>query len=126
MAAEIVAEVDRANVGLVIDVFHFHAGGSRLDDLAAVPVERLLVLHLNGCEPLPREQLTDAHRLYPGEGAIPVDAILGPLRERRFDGTVSIEIFRPEYWEQDPRHVAATARDRAREVLIRNGFEVEG
>jgi 2-keto-myo-inositol isomerase len=124
MACEIVDGVGSAHVGLVIDTFHFYAGGSRLEDIAEVPVDRLLVVHVNGCEDLPKPALTDAHRLYPGEGAIPAVEILTALRERGFDGTASIEIFRPEYWAQDPRQVAATARAKALDVLARAGYGV--
>jgi len=121
MAIDIVTRADRANVGLVIDTFHFYAGGSSFDDLARVPVEKLLVVHLNGCEDLPREALTDAHRLYPGEGAIPIGRILRALRVAGYDGMASIEIFRPAYWAQDPRAVATTAFERARAVLAEAG-----
>jgi 2-keto-myo-inositol isomerase len=125
MATEIVTTVDRANVGMVIDTFHFHAGGSRLDDLANVPVDKLFVVHLNGCEDLPRDQLTDAQRLYPGLGPIPIGAILSGLRARGFDGVASIEIFRPEYWEQNPRQVALAAREAAERVLAGAGCAIE-
>jgi 2-keto-myo-inositol isomerase len=125
MATEIVEAVDRPNVGMVIDTFHFYAGGSRRDDLERAPIERVLVLHINGCEDLPREQLSDAHRLYPGEGAIPIDDIAGTLRARGFDGVVSVEIFRPAYWEQEPREVARTARMKAAQVLERAGYEID-
>jgi 2-keto-myo-inositol isomerase len=125
MAIEIVEAVDRANVGLVIDTFHFHAGGSRLEDVARVPVDKLLVVHLNGCDDRARHELTDAHRLYPGEGPIPIGPILNGLRERGYDGVASIEIFRPEYWEQDPRQVARTAHERASVVLAAAGYASE-
>ncbi|HEY8172395.1 MAG TPA: sugar phosphate isomerase/epimerase [Dehalococcoidia bacterium] len=125
MASEIVTTVDRANVGMVIDTFHFYAGGSRLDDLAHVPVDKLFVVHLNGCEDRPKGELTDAHRLYPGEGAIPITDILAALRKLGFDGVASIEIFRPEYWQLDPRIVARTARERAIDVLTSCGYTID-
>jgi 2-keto-myo-inositol isomerase len=109
---------------MVIDTFHFYAGGSVLADIGRLPVERLFVVHLNGCEDLPRGQLTDAHRLYPGEGVIPIDGILSGLRERGFDGMASVEIFRPAYWEEDPRVVARTALERASAVVRRAGLTV--
>ncbi len=124
MAIEIVEAVDRPNVGMVIDTFHFYAGGSRMEDLARVPIDKLFVVHVNGCEDRPKGELTDAHRLYPGEGAIPIEEILRTLRARGFDGTVSIEIFRPEYWEQDPRGVARTAREKAERVLTKAGYTI--
>jgi 2-keto-myo-inositol isomerase len=122
MAIEIVEAVDRPNVGFVIDTFHFYAGGSALDDIGRAPVDRLFVVHLNGCEDLPKPQLTDVHRLYPGEGVIPIDEILSRLRARGFDGTASIEIFRPSYWEQDPVEVARVAHAKAADVLARAGY----
>jgi len=125
MAVEIVARVDRPNVGMVIDMFHFHAGGSSLDDLHNVPVEKLAVVHLNGCEDRPRDQLTDEHRLYPGEGIIPIASILTALRARGYDGVASVEIFRPQYWAQDPRQVARTAYRRAAEVLTSVGYVMD-
>jgi 2-keto-myo-inositol isomerase len=126
MATEIVTAVDRPNVGMVIDTFHFYAGGSRLEDLQRIPIPRLFVVHLNGCEDFPRPELTDAHRLYPGEGVIPIDAILHALHTKGFDGVCSIEIFRPEYWEQDPRDVARIARDKATAVLKKAGYNQYG
>lgn len=122
MAIEIVERVDRDNVGMVIDTFHFYAGGSRLEDIARVPIDRLFVVHLNGCEDLPKLDLTDGDRLYPGEGVIPIDEILAAIRGIGFDGTFSIEIFREEYWAQDPMLVARTAREKAVAVLRRAGF----
>jgi 2-keto-myo-inositol isomerase len=122
MAIEIVGRADRGNVGLVIDTFHFYAGGSSLRDVECVPLDRLLVVHLNGCEDLPKEKLTDANRLYPGEGATPIVPILERLRARGYDGVASVEIFRPEYWERDPREVARTAFERAGEVLVQAGI----
>ena len=124
MAVDIVDAVDRPNVGMVIDTFHFHAGHSRFEDLERVRVDRLFVVHLNGCEDLPRDQLTDAHRLYPGEGVIPIDRILSRLHARGWDGTASVEIFRPVYWEQDPREVARIAYARAKSVAEAAGFSI--
>ncbi len=126
MALEIVELVDRLNVGIVIDTFHFYAGRSSFDGLASVSPERLIVLHVNGCEDLPRAELTDAHRLYPGEGgAIPIAEILLRLRASGWDGVASVEIFRPEYWAQDPRAVARMAHARATAVLTAAGFAME-
>lgn len=124
LAIEIVDRVDRDNVGLVIDTFHFHAGSSILSDVNRVPLDKLLVVHLNGCEDLPKGELTDAHRLYPGEGVTPIAPILERLHVRGYDGVASVEIFRPEYWERDPRDVARRAYEGARAVLSAAGYTV--
>ncbi len=122
MALEIVDAVDRPNVGLVIDGFHFYAGDSRIEDLQRVPIERLIAVHLNGAEDRPKDELTDAHRLYPGEGVIPAATILRILRERGYDGVASVEIFRPEYWRADAREVARAAFAAGMKVLRAAGY----
>ena len=107
---EIVAETGRDNVGLVIDTCHFYAGGSALSSIGQVPPQKILIFHINDVEDRPLETIEDAHRLLPGEGVIPLDDILGQLRETGFDGLCSVELFRPEYWERDPAELAAAAR----------------
>jgi 2-keto-myo-inositol isomerase len=114
---EIVQAVNRPNVGLVIDTCHFYAGGSELSSIEAVDPEKLFIFHINDVEARPLETIEDAHRLLPGEGVIPLDAILSRLKGIGFDGLCSIELFRPEYWERDPVGLAAAARAATVKVL---------
>lgn len=116
-AWEIVAEVDRPEVGLVIDTFHFHVGGSSLAALRRIDAEKLFIFHINDCENRPVAQLQDAHRLLPGEGILPVKRIAGELKAIGYDRLASIEIFRPEYWERDPFELAAAAKAAAEKTL---------
>jgi len=113
----IVAATDRLNVGAVLDTCHFYAGGSPLASIGAVSPARLAVFHINDVEDVPREQITDAHRLFPGDGVIPLKDILRELRAIEYRGVCSVEIFRPEYWERDPLEVAQEARDKTLAVL---------
>ena len=117
LADEIVKRVGRPNVGLVIDSFHFYAGGSTIDSIAAVDSDRLFIFHINDAENLPREQLQDRHRLLPGFGILPLKEIAGALREIGYDRVASVEIFRPEYWERDPFELALEARAAAGRVF---------
>ncbi len=114
---EIVEKVNRKNVGLVIDSFHFYAGNSSFDAIDALNPEKLFIFHINDAENLPKENLTDAHRLYPGEGILPLKEIKAHFDKIGYDRMVSIEIFRPEYWNQDPFEVARKARRATIEVL---------
>jgi sugar phosphate isomerase/epimerase len=54
----------------------------------------------------PRPEITDAHRVYPGDGVAPLKAILGTLAAIGFRGTLSLELFNRDYWQQDPLEVA--------------------
>jgi 2-keto-myo-inositol isomerase len=114
---EIVEKVDRESVGLVIDTFHFYAGNSSFEAIETLDPEKLFIFHINDAEDLPREALTDAHRLYPGTGILPIREIKKRFDKIGYDRMVSIEIFRPEYWAQDPFEVAREAKAATEKVL---------
>lgn len=114
---EIVEKVNRKNVGNVIDTFHFYAGNSTFEAIDNLKPEKLFIFHINDAEDFPKDQLTDAHRLYPGEGILPIKEIKARFDRIGYDRMVSIEIFRPEYWDEDPFEVARKARKATIEVL---------
>ncbi len=118
----VVKRVNRPNVGLVLDTFHFHAGNSSLRSIAALDPRKLFMVHLNDVMPVARARLHDAHRLYPGDGVLPLAPILRALRAIGYAGLFSVEIFQPRYWRQDPMKVAATAYRKTRAVLEEAGW----
>jgi 2-keto-myo-inositol isomerase len=108
-----VKDVAMDNVGMVVDTFHFYANDSKLEDLRQIDGRKIFIFHINDAEDVPKDQLKDVHRLYPGAGVIPLRDIVSALRETGYNHMVSIEIFRPEYWELDPQEVAAKAKEGA-------------
>jgi 2-keto-myo-inositol isomerase len=120
--AAIVEKVGRPNVGLVLDTFHFFAGGSTLASIRAVDPRRIFMVHVNDVERAPRRRMHDALRLYPGQGIIPLRAILRELRAIGYGGKVSVEIFRPQYWSRAPLQVAREARRTSLALLREAGL----
>lgn len=117
LGSKIVDLVGRESVGNVIDTYHFYAGGSSFEAIDRLDPEKLFILHINDAEDLPREQLNDSKRLYPGLGILPIKDIKQHLDGIGYDGPVSVEIFRPEYWDQDPYEVAAKAKAATEQAL---------
>jgi 2-keto-myo-inositol isomerase len=116
-AHEVVRKLSRSNVGLVIDSFHFYAGGSQLEALDSLDSQKLFIFHINDAEDLPRAELEDRHRLLPGLGILPLREIISALRRIGYDRITSVEIFRPEYWERDPQELARDAHNALSKVL---------
>ena len=108
--AAIVQKVARPNVGLVLDTFHFFAGGSSVPSIRQVNPEKIFIVHINDVERAPRRKMHDALRLYPGKGILPLARILRALKAIGYAGGFSIEIFRPQYWNRPPLQVAREAR----------------
>jgi|RhiMetdeSRZDD1v2_1073273.scaffolds.fasta_scaffold78606_4 2-keto-myo-inositol isomerase len=117
LADEIVKRVNRNNIGLVLDAFHFYAGGSTIEMIEALDPKRLFIFHIDDAEDLPREKLTDAHRLLPGIGILPLREIINAFRRIGYDANASVELFRPEYWERDAFEFAHEAKAAVESVL---------
>lgn len=109
-ALEVIERVGHDNLGLMMDFFHYYKSGVPLEDIRAIPTELLLIVHVDDCEDLPPEALTDQHRVYMGEGVIPLKDMMGVLREKGYSGALSVEIFREEYWQKDPVDVSVAAK----------------
>ena len=105
-ARKIVDAIDDPAVGLVIDAFHFYVGGSRSADLDGLDPSRLFIVHVDDAEPGDASALSDAERLLPGEGVVPLDALVRALERSGYRGVYSLELFRPEYWAWDPADLA--------------------
>jgi len=117
LAHEIVRATNCKNLGVVIDSFHFYAGGSTIEMIEALDPNLIYVFHINDAEDLPREQLTDSHRLLPGLGILPLREMIAAFRKIGYDRVASVEIFRPEYWEKDPFELAHDAHVATKRLL---------
>ena len=117
LAAEIASEVNRKDLGLVIDSFHFYAGNSTLEMIETLDPNLIQIFHINDAEDRSREQLEDRHRLLPGLGILPLKEMISSFRKIGYDKVASVEIFRPEYWEQDPFALAREAHTATKRVL---------
>ncbi|WP_158734598.1 2-keto-myo-inositol isomerase [Alteribacillus sp. YIM 98480] len=116
-AYDIVETVNRSNVGLVLDCFHFHAMGSDMEDLKKADADKIFILHIDDTEDFPIGFLTDEDRVWPGQGAIDLDGIISTVKEKGFDGAVSVELFRPEYYKLEADEAIKTAKETTLEVL---------
>jgi len=121
MSAQIVGRVAAENISMVLDTFHFFISGAAPETLEKAEVEKISIVHINDCEDLPKDALEDRHRLFPGDGVIPLDKILAALKAGGYGGGVSVELFRPQYWEWAPEKTMAVARDKLTEVLKKSG-----
>ncbi|MEC1069390.1 2-keto-myo-inositol isomerase [Priestia megaterium] len=110
-AYDIVQAVNRGNVGLVLDCFHFHAMGSKLEDLKQADISKIFIVHIDDTEDFPIGFLTDEDRVWPGLGAIDLDAIFSTLKEKGYKDAVSVELFRPEYYQLSAEEAIKKAKE---------------
>ena len=118
--AYVAAEAGHPSACILLDIYHIYKGGSSFDGLRLLNGAALPVLHTNDypAKP-PRAQITDAHRVYPGDGVAPLDQIFRTLRDIRFTGWLSVELFNRTYWKQNPEKVAQASIDKTRAAVRR-------
>ena len=95
--------------GLVINTFHFFVGEQTPKELAAIPIEKLWLLHFNDCVKKPIKKLQDSDRVWPGLGYFPLTEFIEAAKSIGYDGSVSLELFNPAYWKLPPEEVASKA-----------------
>src|SRR5699024_1466786 len=109
LANEIVEAVNRSNIGLVIDTYHFYLGNSSVESIEEVNKDNIFIFHINDAENLPKKDLIEANRIFPGLGVIPLDSIGEALHKIGYKEMTSLELFRPEYWKMEKQHLADEA-----------------
>ena len=118
-AWRIVRDIGADNIGLAVDTFNVYVCDAWKDItvLREIPVEKIHVVHIADSEDAPLNLLEQASRLWPGDGLIPVDSIISTLRENGYNGLVSLELFRPEYWKMSAEDVIRTGREKSSRFL---------
>jgi 2-keto-myo-inositol isomerase len=116
--AQVAIEANHPRACVLADVYHLYKGGSGFGGVRLLSAAALPVIHMNDypAKP-PRATITDAHRVYPGDGVAPLRQFLRDLRALGFRGVLSLELFNREYWTQDALTVARTGLDRMRAVV---------
>lgn len=103
---------------LLLDVYHIYKGGSGFAGMHLLGGAGMHVFHMNDYPSAPpRETISDADRVYPGDGVAPLDQLLRDLRAAGFRGTLSLELFNRGYWEQDAFEVAKTGLEKMKAAV---------
>ena len=118
-AVDVINDVERDNVGLVLDYWHLWHRGTDPDDLARLDARVISGVDF-GDSLGPRGDCgTDqrTRRVWPGEGEIPLVAWTQAIASTGFDGWWDNELYSPPHWELDARDVAERLVALLRETL---------
>jgi len=99
------------NVGLLVDSFHWHTSGATAMDLASIPLEQIVHVHINDAPAgLERDQIIDSVRELPGAtGTIDLVGFLTTLAGIGYDGPVAVEVFSEALRAMTPDEAAKLA-----------------
>jgi sugar phosphate isomerase/epimerase len=117
-AALVAIESGHPKACILADVFHLYKSGSDFKGMHLLSADALPHLHINDYPAMPpRAEITDAARVYPGDGVAPLKDMLRDLRQLGFRGMLSLELFNRDFWKQDALQVAKTGLEKMKAVV---------
>jgi sugar phosphate isomerase/epimerase len=103
---------------VLLDIFHLYKGRSPLETLCLINPSSVEILHMNDYPAnLSPSVVTDADRIYPGDGVAPIKQILQLLGKRDKPLVLSVELFNKNYYAEDALTVAKTALEKTKKVV---------
>jgi sugar phosphate isomerase/epimerase len=117
-AWQVVVDANDPDATVIVDAFHSYNSFSTLDELRAIPGNKISHYHIDDAHPnIPAGRQLDPDRVMLGEGPIDLRAEIQVLREIGYQGAISLELFNEELWQRDPREVLKIGIERMRELL---------
>ncbi len=122
-AWNIINEVNEDNVGLVFDSYNLHLyhGLNDFKVIKMVDPKKIFCVHINNGDFIDIEKATQENRRFCDSGTVDLNNFLKNLKDTGYDGIVSVEIFRPEYWKKKPDWVISKAYQTTRKAMEDNG-----
>ncbi len=125
-AWQIVETAGRPNGGLCFDTWHWFRGNRALEPLQRVPGERIRALQINDAPETSSDDLvteTIDDRRLPGEGDIPLAAVLKELRAVGCTAPLGVEVFSSALRELPALEVGRRCGRAARALPDRTGHD---
>ncbi len=123
VADEINSHLHSNIAGLLVDSYHWHTAQNSTMDLAAIPLEQIVHVHINDAPAgIAIPDLQDGVRELPGAtGAIDITGFLSTLAALGYDGPVAVETFSAKLKTMTPDEAAAQAG-----AAVKGVFEAAG
>lgn len=120
----IVDKAQRKNGGILYDTFHHFFGGTSFKDLEEIPVNHIFAVHIVDANKmgLSTLEISRKHRVFPGNGSVPLPEILSLLNSKNYNCSMALEIFNEEYWKRPPADVAQEGFKAMQKLISAAGF----
>ncbi|RUL88284.1 sugar phosphate isomerase/epimerase family protein [Tautonia sociabilis] len=122
-ARELIAAIDRENVGLVLDSWHWYTAGESADEIRSLSNEDVVACDLNDAPAgIPVDEQIDNQRELPAStGVIDVEAFLEALVAIGYDGPVRAEPFNATLNAMDDEEAIEAVAEAMRRAFARIG-----
>ena len=117
-AAAIALDADHPQARIIPDAFHMHIGDSGFSGLRKIQGDFIAIFQFNDAPESPaKNELKDEHRVFPGDGILPLEQCLRDLRDIGFKRCISLELYNPTYWKRNLLEVAREGHEKTLRVI---------
>lgn len=117
-AVGIAMDANHPNAMIIPDVYHMYISEGGFEGIKFLTSDMIAIFQFNDAPASPAlAQLNDDHRVYPGDGILPLTKIFKDLKATGYKGCISLEMYNPVYWKEDLQEVAKTGLRKTLEVL---------
>ncbi|MDB4359093.1 sugar phosphate isomerase/epimerase [Verrucomicrobiales bacterium] len=110
----------------ILDAFHNWNNKTTLDDIKALPLERISHYHINdAAKGIPSGEQLDSDRVMVGDGVIDLKSELTAIKEKGYNKWISLELFSKNWWDRDALETAKIGLERTRGICEEVGWEIE-
>ncbi|MCX6331268.1 MAG: sugar phosphate isomerase/epimerase [Bacteroidetes bacterium] len=121
-ATGIAMDANHPNAMVIPDVYHMYISDGGFEGLKMLKGDAIAIFQFNDAPSSPAfNDLRDEHRVYPGDGILPLTSIFKDLKATGYKGFISLELYNPNYYKQDLLQVAKTGLRKTLEVLKKAG-----
>src|SRR5439155_1527414 len=127
-ALELLSAIDRPNVGLLLDSFHWFTSHGSVAELSALNASQVVYVHINDAIPgIGIDEQLDGVRLLPGaSGVIDLVTFLKVLDGIGYDGPVAVEPFSAELAATPPAERVRLAAESLHASFAAAGLSLKG
>ncbi len=117
-AAAVALDANHPEAKVIPDTFHMYISEGGFEGLKLLQGDAIAIFQFADAPASPAPgKLEDGHRVFPGDGILPLPQVLKDLKSIGYTGCVSLELYNPEYWKRDLQEVAHTGLRKTLEVI---------
>ena len=121
-AIQIAVDANHPMAKIIPDVFHMYITRGGFEGIKLIRGDLFAIFQFNDApKNMNIEDMQDKHRVYPGDGILPLEQILIDLKSSGYKGCVSLELYNEEYHKQDLLVVAKNGLQKTLAVIEKAG-----
>jgi sugar phosphate isomerase/epimerase len=121
-AMAVALDANHPDAMIIPDTFHMHISEGGFEGLKLLQGKAIAIFQFADAPGTkPAAELQDQDRVYPGDGILPLPSILKDLYATGFKGCISLELYNPDYHQQDLLEVAKTGLTKTLAVIKEAG-----